>query len=125
MGTFPYSVSVLQALVPLAIEYLSVAPSVHSLTVSLATLKMTEVGVSIGVPLEAFAMTKVLVPCPLILAPISVLHDSVSASESCVSALSRAYQAYINGLLVWLLGVNHLEALEFCDLFDRLQVNLR
>ena len=114
----------LQALVPFAIENLSVGPSVHALTVSLPTFKMTKIGIVVGISLEAFTMTKVLLPCALILATIRVPHNSISASEACVFGLGGGYEPYINCLLVRLLDISHLAALKFCELLDRLHIDL-
>jgi hypothetical protein len=68
----------LESLVPLAIKDLSIGPSVDPLSMRLASLKLSEVRITIRVPFKALTVPEVLFPVALILPSISVLHDPLS-----------------------------------------------
>ena len=87
----------LQALVPLAVVHLSIVPRVDALAVSLASLKVTKVGVPIGVTLEALTASEIHVPIALILPPILVAHYS-SAVSLAIYKLAHVERIWIPAL---------------------------
>ena len=74
----PYTIAVLQTIVPLSIINLSVVPLVYAFAFCLPHLVLTVVGVTIGILFEASTLSQVILPFALILPPVLVPHQTFS-----------------------------------------------
>jgi hypothetical protein len=86
-------------LVPLPIIDLPVFPGIDSFAMRFTILKLSEVSIAIRIPFEAFAIPKISVPEPFILAAIPVLHDTFAMPFG-VNDSAHVYSIFIPHFLV-------------------------
>jgi hypothetical protein len=70
----------LQSLIPFSIINFTIIPCVHTFAVRFSVLEETEVRIVIGIPLESSSISHIVVPLALILASVSIPHDSLAVS---------------------------------------------
>ena len=73
----PDSIAMLQTLVPFTVIDLPVVPCVDTLPMRLPVLEKPKVGIGVGIPFEATAVSHVVVPLPFVLPSIPVSHHSL------------------------------------------------
>lgn len=70
----------LQSLIPLSIINFTIIPCVYTFAVRFSVLEETEIRIVIGIPLEPSSISHIVVPLALILASVSIPHDSLAVS---------------------------------------------
>ena len=76
VDAFPDTVALLEPLIPLTIVDLTIFPGVDAFTVGSSVLELAVVSVAIGVSLETFAVSQVMIPETFILATVRIFHDA-------------------------------------------------